>query len=392
MTRPWRYIPFVGAVAAGALFALLMPTRDVQGPDVAERPGHSAELRAAERRWRALRDSVSRHEAALERAMARERARAVALGGARATGMQRAPGVPGAAASRRVAVIADANVPPSARTAVLHVVEQELAGIGAVVPRHPVAVILTASDLPENRRSRRVIALPEAGEDPCVVVVQLSGAQVRGAAVTIATERLLATCAFYAAFGTPGAGMQGWLTETNMRSAGYLQPPASLASQPLPLEMPVEGAAGRPALAGCRAGRPAACDALFDGADRLRDGFFGPRDAEIARLAGTTGVTSIQPMSLAGRRSVVESGLLAALAADLGELRFTALWTHSHPPREAFATLEGRPLSSWTADHVTRTVEPYHAGPIPRPVPLVLGLGLLVGLSVAGVVGARKEG
>lgn len=387
MKRTWRYIPLAFAAAAGALFVLLMPTRGTPHQDGFDRPGYSAELRAAEHSWRALRDSAWRHESALEYAMAREQAREVSAG-RRVTQMR---GAADAATARGVVVIADADIPASLRASVQRVVEEELSAVGADVPRHPVAVIVSAADGPGHRRSRRLIALPESSDDPCVVLVHLTGAQVRGAAIASATERLLGTCAFFAAYGTPGAGMQDWLTATNMRRAGYLQPPASLARQSLPLEMPVYGAVEKPELAGCRSGRVAACDALFDGADQLRDEFFGPREDGLTRLAGTTGVAAFQQASLVRRHSVVESGLLAALAADLGDLRFTALWTHPRPPREAFASLEGRPLASWTADHVAHTVQPYHGGPIPRTVPFVMGLGLMVGLSIAGVAGARKE-
>ena len=70
--------------------------------------------------------------------------------------------------------------------------------------------------------------LPERPGDACVVVFRLPTAQ-RTSFTPAATQRLLGTCAFYAAFGQPGEGTQRWLAETRGVSARYLVRPSAFA-------------------------------------------------------------------------------------------------------------------------------------------------------------------
>ena len=110
--------------------------------------------------------------------------------------------------------------------------------------------------------------LPTEPSGACTIVLRYPPLHQRTIGVS-ATDRLLGTCGFFAAFGEPGAGMRRWLLETNMSKAGFLQPPAAASERVTDLTLQWYNVFdGDIEFHACRAGRATACGSTS--ADRLR--------------------------------------------------------------------------------------------------------------------------
>jgi hypothetical protein len=221
--------------------------------------------------------------------------------------------------------------------------------------------------------------LPRAAGERCTVLVHVEqeGDTPRNRAGTFATEsaarQLLGPCAYYRAFGIPGARVEAWLRERGwmfvgdgswheatppyqFANTGYWGPTfgfggASLGATSVPvlLEMNMDGAR-------CAWGQAAACDrvlltrqrrlpAVIDGNVLFYSYPFLNRGDE---WYGS------RPF---GRR---ERHLLADMVRTLGRERFARFWSSSEPVPAAFAQVAGEPLDAWA----TRwTSEQYGSAP-----------------------------
>jgi len=274
------------------------------------------------------------------------------------------------------------DLPPRVRTAIETTVRGELAALGLESPRHPVVVIAASDSASKAPRYRRAVVLPERADGPCAVVVHIPRRQFSYFR-TSSMDRTLGTCAFHAAFGTPGAGMHEWLLETQLARAVYLTPPASVAEDTAMIKTRTYWYTTNIPLRGCRAGRQALCDVHFSGTDTLFAGLdrayfeeFATRSTEANGLLRD--VVMFDP-AMPTERSRVTHGLLAELASSLGPDRFGTIWRGDGPTR-GFERAEGRPLWEWTQELLLKRVLPDDIGS-----GLTLGSALLTLLVVGGV-------
>ena len=146
---------------------------------------------------------------------------------------------------------------------------------------------------------------------------------------------LLGPCAFYAAFGKPGAAVQRWLAATGFRPARLpdWDKPHAPAVDPAAIYA-LSNDAGR-----CLTGPVASClsalgvNAQPDDATYLIDG----------NSLGDNART--RPIALGS----TEPRFLADAVRELGPRRFKQFWTSSAALEAAFASASGSSLDRWTA-------------------------------------------
>lgn len=329
---------------------------------------------AARRRW-----AIGRTEAALEEALdrvdARERARAARRGAGPGLTFRMDPAIPAALRS---------EIEVAAR--------DEIAAAGPGAPRHPVVVAAALADDRRPSRYLRWVVLPGQSAEPCVVLLRFSPAAVLTERLEV-TDRVLGSCAFYAAFGAPGAGMSAWLLSTGLRSAGYLQPPAAIAEDTTRIAIP-RTASGTISLGlwACAAGRADACRGIFsperDGIRSLR---WDALSLSPPQMIETDEVAVFSSTSLSSAFSPVSYGLLAAMATAIGPAQFESVWRSTEPPEEAFQSQMGEPIEAWLGRHVAARIEPYHAGAMPPVSRTLAVIALIVGAGAAGIGWAPRR-
>jgi hypothetical protein len=199
----------------------------------------------------------------------------------------------------------------------------------------------------------------------------------------------LGPCAFYAAFGTPGAPVHSWLAARRWDLASTLDPgPRGRSNSMIGMADPRYGwywdviYALPPTAVGCLAGRPAACRA--------------------AVLAGASDAPALQSPDIVqiDRRwwrgdyaRLVEAGrYLGDVAHAVGRDRFLTFWTSSQPVDTALATALKRPVGEWTAQWLDDFARPIRLGPAPPlgAVGLALTIALFAIAIVAGTAARRQ--
>ena len=256
----------------------------------------------------------------------------------------------------------------------------------ANAPRYPVALVVTVVTVDTVLRSpvlTGAIALPEAPDAPCAVVVSVSPGYVPRLGLA-GSQRFLGACGFFAAFGAPGSEVASWLRSTRLASARYLVAPWSITRDSGRIDIRAGfsftyGYVGSIEMVACRAGRVSACANLLSPDRRALPPMASTRPAlwdELASYEPGTEVYSYGWGWYAGGRGVYQSGLLAALAKDLGSERFGEIWRGPNSLAESYESEAGRPLTAWVADHLAQRTLPVHAGPGLPPVPAALGTAL----------------
>lgn len=275
------------------------------------------------------------------------------------------------------------------------VMQNELDVLAPGGAAYPVAVIANVDSSALGDNYFRTVVLPEAPGQPCVVVFNISPRDVRWPGVA-ATDRLLGTCGFYAAFGEPGAANTRWLLATQMRAAVHLQRPAALAADTGRIDHKDLSRLGQSDVLSCQVGRADSCLALFSPAPpRFDDSYrwWWRPSREIFELERTgvpaTALFGVNDGSMG--TDWIAAGLLAELAADLGPERFGQLWRDDRPLPESYAELEGRPLAAWIQLYVSRRVTPFQPGSGLLPLPLALAIALTALATYVGIRLARRE-
>jgi len=200
-------------------------------------------------------------------------------------------------------------------------------------------------------------------------------------------EAGLGPCAFYAAFGTPGAPVRSWLAARNWDLAASLDPGARGRSNSM-----IGMAEPRyswywdaiyslpPTAVACLAGRPDGCRAavVAGASDEPATPF--PEIMQVDRRWNR-----IQRLVEAGR-------YLGDVAHAVGRDRFLAFWTSPQPVDTALATALKRPVGEWTADWQRDFVRPIRLGPAPPlgGVGLALTIAMLAIAIVAGTAARRQ--
>jgi hypothetical protein len=267
-------------------------------------------------------------------------------------------------------------------------VADELRGAGSDPIRYPITIIARLDTSLAGGIYTQAIVLPERAGEPCTVVFSLPAAQ-RNKFQASAAHRVLGTCAFYAAFGAPGAATTRWLLETRGASARYLKPPSAFAGDTSRMRLGVTYIGWdnlSESLLRCRMAIAEGCD-RFIGPDTYSPGFYEQVEAvAIDRTPLRTafpGVDVLNSTTWSPDGPRLRAGALAALAAELGSERFGALWRDERGLQDAYAASAGRPLSSWVARYVESRTSEYVAGPgIPA---LQVALALVIALAAFGL-------
>ena len=376
--RTWLAVVGTGAAL---LTVVALP---LEGPPPFEREEPTAERRAAvavgrelggvRERLRALRlaDSVEARLAGVE-------GRLVAHAwGASDT----APAV----ALRESAEAALAALPARSRTVI---------GTFLVPPRFPESL-----DPGEGRGIRLdVLRGRTAGRPYCAVVLTTGRVDAVDAATRLPAG-LLGPCAWMAAYGEPGPGVEAWLADAGYgflagrESSDAVRRDARGVSQEEP-GLLGDRFGARPAsriqiaeVQGCLGGDRRACRAA------VVERFPATDDDMAAVITGTPLVHTWRSLGASIRFGPLGEHLVADLEAEQGPEAFARFWTSDRPMPEAFEAAFGEPLGAWVERWALRTWEPLAAGPMPRSRELLAAL-LWAGLAVAvgvGVVARRRVG
>lgn len=216
--------------------------------------------------------------------------------------------------------------------------------------------------------TRADYVLPRTAGDRCVVIVHVPqplGARRAPALIwrsEAAAERLPGPCAFYRAFGMPGARVDTWLRSRGWSFAGagsWTESPDSIdlktvvgwgyqsafadalgvnTSLPFLAAMGVDGVQ-------CLAAQHDACVHGVLG----RRGFSGPLLIDGNVLFHSYATFDWQDWNSRYRAfGLRESSLLADMVRTVGRERFARFWTSSEPVPVAFEKATGEPLDRWT--------------------------------------------
>lgn len=299
------------------------------------------------------------------------------------------PGRPGDATFRF-----EAPLTPAAAARIEKSLREELAAIAPQGTAHPIVVIARVDSVALGGSYRRLVVLPDDADDPCVVVFGVSPQNLRYPGV-FATDRLLGSCGFYAAFGTPGPGMAQWMRETNLELASHYQRPSALGEGVDPIDVRSLGNEPLRALASCAARREGACLTALE-SPRVTWEEFWPwrrpsRELYDQAPSAVPGAVAFNRYGVSINENWLRAGLLSDLARELGDERFGAIWRDERALAEAYEAREGRAFHDWVRDRVTARVEPYQPGPWIAGVPLALALALAGASAYAGIRFAKRE-
>ena len=198
---------------------------------------------------------------------------------------------------------------------------------------------------------------------------------------------LLGPCAFYGAFGPPGAGVAAWLRSTDgvpALDAAYFVGAAS--GGPAEHWSAMEWRRQpwlAPDFEACAAGRADRCGAAVLAPGEPWPWWYPPQFRFGSQLSAP-GVLNLGRLRRAGfyRLDVLEADLLDGLLRGIGPQRFAALWRSDEALDQAFAAAVGQPLGVWTMHWVQQRIGKAPRGPT-VPLPAALGTLLLIGLAVA---------
>jgi len=372
MKRSTLILSVAALAVGGASFALLVPAPPPEGTWIERRYADQPEVLNALKAREAARAEREMLETAWRVTEARELARAA-----------RAPS--GTALSLQL----DARLPQAVRDRVSQTAHAEIAALGPGAPRHPIVLVAVPEDLTRGTGYTRSVILPLAAGEPCTIVMQFPE-RARSAQGFSPFDRLLGTCAFYAAFGAPGEGMRAWLLSTNAAKAGYLGPQPGVRGDREAVALEYWYAtANQLAYRGCRVGRSDACLALFNGVEETGESFLGAGPTTTPRIPAPE-VRFYWSGAFRSSWAPVADGLLAELAAAVGPRTFEAIWRGARSPSEEYERLAGEPLAQWTARHVAAKLQPYQAGPTIPPLPMALTLALILGAATVSIARSRR--
>ncbi|MEX2283478.1 MAG: hypothetical protein WEE89_13425 [Gemmatimonadota bacterium] len=260
----------------------------------------------------------------------------------------------------------------------------------------------------EAQGSDIAFAAPASNAETCLTVVRIvvppmkstGSIDPRRAALT---APLLGPCAYYAAFGRPGRGIEAWLTERDydVARASWRQSDTLLSQRPdathlylhpLYQEMPPQRptpAELKLALQRCVDGRPDACGSLvLDPALQVRSA--GTIDGSTLPIGLLTNTIPDLMLYREGRIPVGDR-FLAAVVANSTHQQFASLWKADEPVEVAFRNALGQPIGDWVRNWVHHTIGFTVRGTVVRPLTVLVSVALLLaGFWVASMVATGR--
>ncbi len=321
----------------------------------------------------------------------------------------------GTAGTSLVVVSESADVatatPPLADSAI-HVAWRQL-GLGETKVRVAVIIQLSSAaqghDRPLPEEGRAVYLGPDSTDrTTCVAVVSLGSywtrivaGDLRAAEVLEASGRVpfealvqflkagLGPCAFYAAYGTPGKSVRGWLGARGWDLALTLDAGArgrqgsSVIGITDPRYPPYWDAiyALPPTAVACLASRPEGCRAAV---------LAGASDDPVILVPDIVDMDRRWwrhvPRLVGGQR------FLGDIAHEVGRDRFLSFWTSALPVDTALVAALKRPVGEWTAEWQRDLVLPIRLGPAPPLGGLVIALAIAaLAVAVVAITASRRQ-
>ena len=247
-----------------------------------------------------------------------------------------------------------------------------------------------------------IYVLPQRHTDRCTVVFPLGYDNTeRAIASAMGTEdarlQILGPCAYYAAFGMPGAQVREWLRQRGALMAlggswtrNYSSNPAeaSLGSFTAPTYYPTAA----PQLfvysaraVTCLVGDASACESVvLDVGPGRRQSSVGSAVRVGYRLGP---ITARDATEFAGR----ETELLADMVRSLGKERFARFWTSNESVPTAFQAASGMALGEWVSAWGAENIDPIEHGPTIPASTLLGGLGIAGACLLIAVFAARRR-
>ena len=274
-----------------------------------------------------------------------------------------------AGARSGVPVWFDADVPVAARREVSRLLDADEAARGAWRGKGNVGVLVftdtaTAVDgirLPWGFNSGLIAAtkvLPptRATGDRCVTVIHVGHLALLGGGAIPPDRGLLDGCAFYDAFGMPGAQIAGWMDSTKISYARALSfaPPDSLSTRLRRWGYEdffySDGRYSR-----CAAGDLPACSAMIR--EPITSFYWRYwHDASVPPPAESQEVLT--------RSRGFNAALLDDMVRDIGPERFERVWQSSKSLDSAYFDATGDQLAAWLHRRTVAMDGPYHIGPL----------------------------
>jgi hypothetical protein len=252
--------------------------------------------------------------------------------------------------------------------------------------------------VPEERQAA-YLAPDSTDRTTCIAVVSanrwwtrvLTGdlrGQVPFAALVETLKAGLGPCAFYAAYGTPGKSVRGWLVSRGWDLAMVLDRGPRGRQRNTMIEMADpsdpwywdEVYALPPTAVACLASRPDGC-----------------RAAALAGASDNPAIPSPDIMWVDRRwghipRLVEGQRFLGDVARAVGRDRFLTFWTSAQPVDTALAAALKRPVGEWTADWERDFVKPIRLGPMPPLGAALIALAIAVlALTVVAGTASRRQ-
>ena len=202
--------------------------------------------------------------------------------------------------------------------------------------------------------------LPRRGStERCIVLARVKPWGLNEFSSEASSDRLLGPCAFYEAYGAPGAAIERWLEQG---AWGFAQRASTNRQTTFEGrwkrdEVPLRYMLGGRGVA-CAKGAQAACAEALEHPDitglRVRDRFVMTEYNPYIMTSWSSREWSLGSESTA---------LLADMARDLGADRFTRFWQSDAEPSAAFRSATNSEISEWTHAWVVKTYHEEKAGP-----------------------------
>ncbi len=243
--------------------------------------------------------------------------------------------------------------------------------------------------------------LPSRPTDRCVVVIPIGYENAYQYVRTMYTEdarrQILGPCAYYAAFGLPGASVREWLrlrgallalggswTRNTQASDGRQYESYLSANSYFPGPPPSFFLFSNRGV-NCLVGDAETCESLV----LERSIPTGQQSVGSAvRLGYRLGPISQRNGAELGGR---ETELLADMLRSLGRERFARFWTSNQPVPQAFEQASGMRLGEWVSTWAAQSVARYDSGPKIPATSLVSALGIVIACVLFAVFAARRR-
>jgi hypothetical protein len=241
----------------------------------------------------------------------------------------------------------------------------------------------TVRGVPYMESGTRVgYAMPKQAGDRCVIYLRLADPVQSDRALTgefgsdAAINQFLGPCAYFGAFGMPGAQVSSWFASIGWKLAvdGSWDPntaPRKLTMYRDYMMYARRDVNGIP----CLVGEERACLAAAGLADSLRRPASG--DMQFMHL----GIYRFGTNSFGARGG----GVLAAAVRQLGRDRFSRFWTSDQPVPQAFASAAGEPMGKWLSQWMQGEYGDIERGPNASRFALVSGF-LAIGISMGATL------